>query len=322
MAKARMLSQEVAEDSKVALCSDEAALTYAFTLPFLDRDGLCSGKPSWIAGRALQERQHLQHKAGMYIGEWVAQGLVIRYQGSDGPVLFFPGFRKHNANMPYEKEQRSKFPPPPGYHRDEDENGVCHGLIPDDPDVAGRLAETFDARSLYYKALTEATHHKETLEQSLGLEEKPKTTEHNEVPTWSGLGRDLVGMNRIEVEQQTEVEVEVEENNNMRALDALIQAEAEKAVVVVGAPALTLSLDDDQKMALLSWLWLYNGWNQEDLRYRDIFRRCYESDPFRGMKQPAAVMVSNAKARAPAPLCGDDRAEMMDALRALQKAQP
>jgi len=195
-----MLSQEIAEDSKIGLCSDEAALTYAFTLPFLDRDGLCSGKPSWIAGRALQERPHLQHKAGAYIQEWVTQGLVIRYQGSDGPVLFFPGFRKHNANMPYEKEQRSKFPPPPGYHRDEDKNGVCHGLIPDDPEVAGRLADAFDARSLYHKALTEAASHNETLAQSLGMEDTPDSPLHNEVATSSRPSHDWVGMNRIEVE--------------------------------------------------------------------------------------------------------------------------
>ena len=54
------------------------------------------------------------------------------------------------------KSSAVKFPPPPGYHRDEDEKGVSHGLIPDDPEVAGRLAEAFDSRSTYHKALTEA----------------------------------------------------------------------------------------------------------------------------------------------------------------------
>jgi len=209
-----MVSQEIAEDSKIARCSDEAALTYAFTLPFLDRDGLCSGKPSWIAGRALQERPHLQTNAGSYIQEWIAQGLVIRYDGSDGPVLFFQGFRKHNPNLAYEKEARSKFPPPPGYHRKEDKNGVCHGLIPDDPEAAGRLSEAFDTRSLYHKALTEAAHHQETLEQSLGLEERHHPTQHKKVSTSSRPTPDLVEMNRREVEEEREGEGKGTEESN------------------------------------------------------------------------------------------------------------
>jgi hypothetical protein len=112
------------------------------------------------------------------------------------------------------------------------------------------------------------------------------------------------------------------ENNNNSALAVLTLAEAEKAVVVVGVDALMLSMDDDQRMALLSWLWLYNGWHEVNLSWRDIFRRGYESDPFVGMKQPAAVMVSNARSRAPAPLNADDRAEMVDALRRLQEPSP
>ena len=301
MAKARMLSQEAAEDSKLGRCSLEAAFTYLLTIPFLDRDGLCSGKPSWIAGRALQERPELHTQVGSFIQEWITQGLITRYEGSDGPVLFFHGFRKHNAHMAYEKETRSKFPPPPGFYRNE------HGLIPNDPEVAGRLCDTLDSRSSYHKALTEAT------QRDL----------HKKVATRSELGRDQVATNRTEVEVETEVETEVEvETNNNSALKALALAEAEKAVVVVGASTLIHSFDDNQTMALLSWLWLYNGWYQEDLSYRDIFRRAYEKDPFAGMKQPAAVMVKNAKAGSPAPLQADDRAEMMKALRGLQEATP
>jgi len=321
-----MLSQEIAEDSKLARCSDEAALTYAFTIPFLDRDGLCSGKPSWIAGRALQERPHLQHKAVTYIGEWVTQGLVIRYDGSDGPVLFFPGFRKHNAHMPYEKEAPSKYPPPPGYHRDEDEKGVSHGLIPDDPEAAGRLAELFDGRSTYRKALTEAARNQVTLADSLGL----NASSHNKVatksrptpdllPTSSRLSSDEVATNNNRSRTTTEVEVEVEGNNN-NALHELILKEAETAVVVVGASSLLQKLDHDQTMALLSWLWLYNGWYQDDLDDRDYFRRPYTGDPFAGMNSPGAVMVKLAREGKPAPLTKDDRAEMLDRLRALQEA--
>lgn len=192
MAKARMLSQEAAEDSKLGRCSVEAAYTYVLTIPFLDRDGLCSGKPSWIAGRALQERSHLQMNVGAYIQEWIAQGLITCYDGSDGPVLFFHGFRKHNAHMAYEKETHSKFPPPPGFHRTE------HGLIPNDPEVAGRLSEAFDSRNTYRKALAEAS------QEDL----------HNEVATSSRPHRDQVAMNRREVEVEREGEEEEKESNN------------------------------------------------------------------------------------------------------------
>jgi hypothetical protein len=320
-----MVSQEIAEDSKLAQCSDEAALTYAFTLPFLDRDGLCSGKPSWIAGRALQERPHLQHKAGIYIQEWVTVGLVIRYQGSDGPVLFFPGFRKHNANMPYEKEQRSKFPPPPGYHRDEDKNGVCHGLIPDDPEAAGRLAEVFDARSLYHKALTEATTPSMTLAQSLGLEDTPKTDLHKEVPTYSRPTPDLVptssrptpdevGTKRTEVEDQQKLNrTEVEENNN-NVLRELCAHES-TAVGVVGVDAVLSEMDDGQVMALLTWCWLWNGWSQDNGYHVEGFKSYYKSDPFQGMKNPVAVMLANARKGSPAPLHPDHLADVRYALK-------
>lgn len=113
----------------------------------------------------------------------------------------------------------------------------------------------------------------------------------------------------------------IEENNN-NALRALTLEEAETAVVVVGVDSLIAKMDHDQKMALLSWLWLYNGWNQEDLSLRDIFRRAYKGDPFDGMKNPAAVMISKGKAKEMAPLIADDREDMNERLRVLQEATP
>lgn len=101
-----------------------------------------------------------------------------------------------------------------------------------------------------------------------------------------------------------------EPNNNNSALHTLALSEAEKAVVVVGVPSLLLEFDHGQKMALLTWLWLFNGWYEDELRYRDLFRRSYKSDPFAGMKQPGAVMVVKARERTMAPLHPDDRAEM------------
>jgi len=109
-------------------------------------------------------------------------------------------------------------------------------------------------------------------------------------------------------------------NNNVRALNELALQEAEKAVVVVGADALIKEMDFDQKMALLSWLWLYNGWFEEDLDYRDRFRRSYgKRDPFAGMSNPAGVIVTQAKAHRQAPLTIADREDMMDCLSALER---
>jgi hypothetical protein len=112
-------------------------------------------------------------------------------------------------------------------------------------------------------------------------------------------------------------------NNNMRALNELVLAEAEKAVVVVGADALIREMDFDQKMALLSWLWLYNDWFEEDLDYRDKFRRSYgKRDPFAGMDNIAGVMVSQAKARRQAPLTIADREDMLERLAEMEQPQP
>jgi hypothetical protein len=112
-------------------------------------------------------------------------------------------------------------------------------------------------------------------------------------------------------------------NNNMRALNELVLAEAEKAVVVVGADALIREMDFDQKMALLSWLWLYNDWFEEDLDYRDKFRRSYgKRDPFAGMDNIAGVMVSQAKARRQAPLTIADREDMLERLAEKEQPQP
>lgn len=302
MAKARMLSTKASTDPDLNSMSVEAELMFLLTIPHLDRDGLISGDPIPLWAKVAPRRVELMDKMPRVIQEWVEHNLVVRYDWKDGAILFFPGFRKHNPNMFYEREPVSEFPPPPNFHRSE------HGLIPNDLDIAGHLAQQFDARSRYYAALMEASQDaKVDILNTSGSPQDVIRKSSGEAPA------------EVEVEQQTEVETEVEVKNNNSALRELTMAEAEKAVVVVGAGALIASFDDDQVMALLSWLWLYNGWHQDDWRFRDLFRRAYERDPFAGMKQPGAVMVAQAKARAPAPLAADDRAELAERLRAMQE---
>ncbi len=117
------------------------------SLPHLDRDGLITGRPLLLWRLALPLRVDFIDIAGRLIDEWVQHGLVIRYPGKEGPVLFFKGFRRHNAKIYYEEERPSIYPPPPGWLR------TAVGLIPEDEEQRLLLAESFDVRSSYRKAL-------------------------------------------------------------------------------------------------------------------------------------------------------------------------
>lgn len=151
MAQGRMLSRASSEDEALNRCSLEAHLLYVQTLPHLDRDGLVTGRPLLLWRLALPLRVDFIDIAGRLIDEWVQHGLVVRYAGKDGPVLFFKGFRRHNANIHYGEERPSTFPPPPGWVR------TPVGLVPEDAEQRQALAEGFDPRSSYRKALLNPT---------------------------------------------------------------------------------------------------------------------------------------------------------------------
>jgi hypothetical protein len=51
------------------------------------------------------------------IQEWLDADLVVRYHDNGQPVLFFPGFLKHQRLPHYDRETPSEFAPPPGYAR-------------------------------------------------------------------------------------------------------------------------------------------------------------------------------------------------------------
>jgi len=147
MARGRMISKEASTDRALNSISMEAQLLYCLTLPHLDRDGLIDGHPMMLWRLAAPWRLELMDRTHMLIREWIDIGLVTRYTWKDGDILFFKGFRKHNAGLEYEKDEPSSFPPPPGYVRS------AHGLIPEDQEAASRLAESFRQNNAYHKAL-------------------------------------------------------------------------------------------------------------------------------------------------------------------------
>ena len=114
MAEARMINRSVSTDERLNGMSRDAMLLYLMTVPHLDRDGLTDGRPRvlWAAVAPLQDAW-LQ-SVGALIDEWVACGLVVRYGDGGCPVLYFTGFAKNQARMPYARERASKFPCPPG----------------------------------------------------------------------------------------------------------------------------------------------------------------------------------------------------------------
>lgn len=151
MARGRIISIQVASDDNLNKLSPDAERLYLRTLPHLDRDGLITGHPMLLWAKVAPLRMELMDACNALVQEWVQQGLVMRYPGADGqPVLYFKGFRRHNANIPYTDEAPSVYPPPPGWYRGKT------GLIPEDEDACFRLASNFDPRSAYRKELEKA----------------------------------------------------------------------------------------------------------------------------------------------------------------------
>lgn len=113
MARGRFLSDTVAKDTKLNSLSVEAELVYLMTIPHLDRDGLIEGDPDVLWGTVCPKRRIFIDRMNEFIDEWIAAGLVLRYDSEDGPVLWFKGFAKNQTGMRYDREAPSKFTPPP-----------------------------------------------------------------------------------------------------------------------------------------------------------------------------------------------------------------
>ena len=117
MARGRMIVTAVAIDRRLNALSLESQLLFLMTIPHLDRDGLIAGDAELLAGKVIPRRQELHAKVPELVQEWLDAGLTIAYAGSDTLILFFPGFRKSQLKMQYDREGISEFPPPPGYIR-------------------------------------------------------------------------------------------------------------------------------------------------------------------------------------------------------------
>lgn len=117
MARGRFISDSVAKDARLNSLTVEAELVYLMTIPHLDRDGLIEGDPDVLWGTVCPKRRQFLDTMAVYIQEWAKAGLVTMYDSDEGPVLWFHGFAKNQVGLRYDREGVSKFPPPPGFIR-------------------------------------------------------------------------------------------------------------------------------------------------------------------------------------------------------------
>lgn len=190
MAQGRFLSGSVAEDERLNNLSIEAQMLYLMSIPHLDRDGLINGNPSALLGKVCPLRPKLASRVPHIIAEWVQAGLIVKYSNGDGWVLWFKGFAKNNPLTHYTREKASRFPPPPGYTRNEDDKG----LIPEPsaakieplqpvndtsdeiPDVSGNLPEGSGENPTHVQA-----HAQAEVRSEVEVEEKAAARAHTRV---------------------------------------------------------------------------------------------------------------------------------------------
>ena len=89
MASGRFLSISIAEDDRLSRLSITAEYVYLKTIPHLDRDGMISGKPGLLYSKVCPLREELFGATASLIDEWVHVGLVVRFESTEGPFLFF-----------------------------------------------------------------------------------------------------------------------------------------------------------------------------------------------------------------------------------------
>ena len=307
MAKGRMVNREIGSNERFCHMSKDAQLFYFFVLPYLDWDGLVKGHPAVLSGMATPLHSDLRDKAAGLIGEWIAHGFAIRYEWTDGSVLFFPEFRKDNQHLKYEREQPSEFPPPPGYHRSK------LGLIPDDAELAGRQAERYDPRSKYHEALTEADtgedgESQDDLRSKLGGGAE-------DIRIRSGGDPDLIRTKGIEVEVE-EINGR-EENTTTRALVKF--ALPLMLLEWNGGGAYLESLNDEELLIVSSWLWLWKKLKRKSKYSLKAAEEVYRPDPFSGIENPVGFIRVKVKEHAPAPLHVKHRASLMQNLENLKE---
>lgn len=339
MARGRMLSRDAGSDPNLNALSLEAELLYLLAIAHLDRDGLIAGDPVLVWANAAPKRIELLEKAPKLVNEWVERGLVIRYEWRDGPILFFKGFRKHNASMVYEREPESKYPPPPGWYRSK------AGLIPDDEDVAMQLAQDFDSRSGYHKALASGGG----VETRSSQERTAKTVESSR-EVHEDFVRDS-GKHRAEHQDQDQhqhqsydddeggpvattdddvvsslMDERHEEHSEMSACHVGhargVRAAMEELAICwaaslrgwTGAERTITKLNDSQLMAMLSWLYLWQMLNEDDAHIQ-LYAVDRYGDVFDGVKNPVGKIITQARLGNLAPLVDVDRFDLKEVMR-------
>jgi len=120
MARGRFLSKTISTDREANALDDAGLCALCMIIPHLDRDGLITGDPVLLWAEVAPRRDHWRARMPEFIQRWEELELVRVYEdASQGPVLWFPNFRKHQK-IEYRKEAPSLFVAPPGYARTDD----------------------------------------------------------------------------------------------------------------------------------------------------------------------------------------------------------
>ncbi len=113
MASGRLVSKNIVKDTGVnSLKSDLSRLGFTWTIPFLDRDGRIEGDATLLRNTVFPRRRDVTYaQMEDMILDWAARGLVILYEVCGERFLEFPGFRKNQPNLRYDREFPSDIPP-------------------------------------------------------------------------------------------------------------------------------------------------------------------------------------------------------------------
>jgi hypothetical protein len=150
MARARLLPDALLESKEFSALQNDSALAFLMLLPHWDRDGLLDGDAAWELPKLMHYRDELSKRMVAFVENWERVGLITSYGVAGRKILYWRKFRIYNANIVTSREAPSRYPPPPGYTRDES------GLIPEDENDIQDLIFQLDPRSTYRIALERA----------------------------------------------------------------------------------------------------------------------------------------------------------------------
>ena len=115
MASGRLILRKIVKDKKVLnLKTHIGRLAFIYAVVHLDRDGRIEGDPTYL--RNILFPRTLEPTVDEFeeiIKDWAENGLVEWYTVNGEKYLEFPGFRKNQQNMRYDREPASEIPPIP-----------------------------------------------------------------------------------------------------------------------------------------------------------------------------------------------------------------